>query len=124
MGAAGFALSAAQAQQAAPTPTVLTPTVNVPTPTVNDPTVRVPSPTVRVPEVRTPTVEPPTTPTVRAPEVQTPTITTTTPQTRSPTVNAPTPGRVGGIRPDVRSQGRTQDLDRDDVLKILRKPGQ
>lgn len=31
--------------------------------------------------------------------------------------------KEGGVRLDVKSQGKTEDLDRNDVLKLLRKPG-
>ena len=37
---------------------------------------------------------------------------------------APVPGqKAGGVRLDVQSKGRAEDLDRNDVLKLLRKPG-
>lgn len=136
LGAAGVAISTAEAQQAGPQPTVTVPTVNDPTVSTPAPTVKTPTVTIREPEMPTPTVRTPTvtirepearTPTVKVPEVHTPapTVTVRAPQVPSPTVNAPAPGRaVGGVRPDIRSQGRAENLDRDDVLKLLRQPGQ
>lgn len=40
-----------------------------------------------------------------------------------PTGGPATGQKAGGVRLDVKSQGKTEDLDRNDVLKLLRKPG-
>jgi len=118
-----------------PTPTVRVPTVRVPNPTVSvhTPTVPVPSPTV---SVHTPTVSVPN-PTVRVPTVRvpTPTVSTPAPTVTVPSGRTPNPATTitkrewgdqppGGVRIDVESKPQTDErLDRNEVLKLLRKPG-
>lgn len=89
-------------------------------PTVHTPPT--PTPTVRAPIVPTPA---PTPPTVRPPSVPTPVVVAPGVPVRAPTITGPG-DRVGGVKADVRSKGKEEDLaaERDEVLKLLKKPGQ
>lgn len=45
------------------------------------------------------------------------------PTSGQPTGSPPPGQKAGGVRLNVQSQGQAEDLDRNDVLKLLRKPG-
>ena len=79
-----------------------------------------PSPTVHAPGAPTP---PPTPPTASPPVTPTPIVRAPEPAVHAPTITGPG-DRVGGVKADVKSKGREEDLakERDDVLKLPRKP--
>jgi hypothetical protein len=112
-------------------PTVRTPTVKVTVPTVRTPTVKVTVPTVRTPTVKVtvPSVRTPTTPNPSAPSVHTPATLNPIPSGRTPNPASTITSREwgdqppGGVRIDVKPEGETEQLDRNEVLKLLRKPG-
>ena len=111
------------------TPTVLDPSVpSIRTPTVLDPSV----PSVRTPTVKVtvPSVRTPVTPNPSVPSVRTPTTLNPIPSGRTPNPASTITSREwgdqppGGVRIDVESKPQTDErLDRNEVLKLLRKPG-
>jgi hypothetical protein len=110
---------------AAPTdPRVTVPSIRTPTVKVTVPTVRTPTVKVTVPSVRTPTTPNPSAPSVRTPATLNPIPSGRTPNPAS-TITSREWGDQppGGVRIDVKPEGETEQLDRNEVLKLLRKPG-